>query len=200
MVPVKPLAYAKSRLALAPDQRQQLALAFAVDTISSLSECALVCGVVVVTTDPRVACRVRRLGARVARDEGTGLGSAVRTGIRVATAWCPSAGVVVVPADLPCLRQDDVTAVLVGARAAAGAFVPDRSGSGTTLLVYPRGHTAAASYGPGSAARHALLGLHRLDDAPTRARHDVDTLDDLHAAKVLGPGPETGAVIAALAP
>lgn len=195
VVPVKPLALAKSRLALPPARRRQLALAFAVDTISSLSASPLVSGVVVVTSDPAVARRVRRLGAWPVPEEGTGLGSAVRCGIEVATRWRPATGVAVVPADLPCLRAEDVTAVLSGARAAEGAFVPDRRGTGTTLLVHPAGRTVETSYGPGSAARHALLGLHRLDDAPPRVRHDVDTLDDLRLAGRLGPGLETATVL-----
>lgn len=198
VVPVKPLALAKTRLALPRAQRRRLALAFAVDTISSLSASRLVSGVVVVTPDLAVARRVRELGAHVAPEEGAGLGAAVRWGIELAVRWRPSSGVAVVPADLPCLRAEDVTAVLSGAAAPEGAFVPDRRGTGTTLLVHPRGRTAETSYGPGSAARHSLLGLHRLDDAPPRTRHDVDTLEDLRSAARVGTGPETAAVLESL--
>ena len=198
VVPVKPLVLAKSRLALPADQRRALALAFALDTISALSGSPLVAGVLVVTSDPDVACCLRQHPVRLAPDEGTGLDSAVRGGIRVATSWRPSTGVAVVPADLPCLRADDVTLVLAGARPADGAFVPDRLTTGTTLLIYPPGRTAVAQYGPGSAARHRALGLRTLDDAPVRVRHDVDTLDDLQLAMTLGLGSKTAAVVAAM--
>lgn len=198
VVPVKQLALAKSRLAVPADQRQVLALAFAVDTISSMCASPLVAGVLVVTSDAVVARRVRRLEARVTPDEGAGLGQAVRAAIRVAAAWRPGTGVAVVPADLPCLRSEDVTQVVTDASGAPGAFVPDRSGTGTTFVVYPPGRRALTCYGPGSAARHGALGLRPLEDAPLGARHDVDTLDDLVEAGVLGPGAETLAAVEAL--
>lgn len=44
VVPAKRLAFAKSRIALPPDQQRELALAFAVDTISSLSGSPLITG------------------------------------------------------------------------------------------------------------------------------------------------------------
>lgn len=194
VVPVKQLALAKSRLALPPDQRLALALAFAVDTVSALCSSPLVAGVLVVTSDPAVVRGLRPLGVRVVPDEGAGLGPAVRDGIRVATAWRPGTDVVVVPADLPCLRADDVARVLTQAPADRCAFVPDRSTTGTTLVVCRSGHSPATSYGPGSAARHRALGLHPLVDAPVRARHDVDTLDDVHEALLLGTGPATSAL------
>ncbi len=195
VVPVKPLSLAKTRLTLPDDEREALALAFAVDTVTAVAGSPRVAGVLVVTSDPLVARRLARLPVRLAGDAGDGLGPAVRAGIRVATAWKPGTGVVVVPADLPCLRPDDVTLVVTRAAAIGGAFVPDRASSGTTLLVSPPGRTAVTHYGPDSAARHRSAGVQALEDAPLRARHDVDTLDDLTAAVALGLGPETAAAM-----
>jgi 2-phospho-L-lactate guanylyltransferase len=42
------------------------------------------------------------------------------------------------------------------------------------------------------------MGLVVLDDAPARARHDVDTVDDLRAAQALGVGPQTAAALLAV--
>lgn len=198
VVPVKRLARAKSRLALPPDQREALALAFALDTISALSESPLVSGVLVVTADPVVRRCAQQSALQVVPDVGTGLLPAVRAGCRAAATSWPGVGVVVVPADLPCLRAEDVTHVLQSARTADGAFVPDREGTGTTLLVTAPGRAAVAQYGPASAARHRVLGLRSLDDASVRARHDVDTLEDLVLAETLGLGPETAAQLARL--
>jgi 2-phospho-L-lactate/phosphoenolpyruvate guanylyltransferase len=201
VVPVKPLGLAKSRLALPAAHRQALALAFALDTVAALTETAYVVGVLVVTSDETVADRVARLGVRVTDDRGTGLGPAVREGIRVATSWHPDSGVAVVPGDLPCLSSRDVIAVVSDAgaeRGGPGAFVPDRAGTGTTILVQGSGLPALTRYGPDSAARHRALGLRPLDGAPAGARHDVDTLADLRAAVALGAGTETRAVVAAL--
>lgn len=205
VVPVKRLDAAKSRLALPPGARRELALAFAVDTVEALVRCEDVGAVVVVTADPAVAARLRRpdlRGVRMAPDPVPGLVPAVHAGIRAATAWRPRAGVLVVPADLPCLRPADVAAVVSAPVGPGGAFVPDRAGTGTTLAHHPRGAygvVAVPQYGPGSAARHAALGLRALVDAPVRARQDVDTLDDLHDAAVLGTGAATRAALSALA-
>lgn len=201
VVPVKPLALAKSRLALPAEHRRALALAFALDTVAALAETSYVVGVLVVTSDETVAESVGRLGARVADDRGSGLGAAVREGIRVAARWQPDRGVAVVPGDLPCLTPADVTEVLAGAGSDAegrGAFVPDRSGTGTTFVVQASGVPALTRYGPDSASRHRALGMQVLDRAPTGARHDVDTLADLRAAIALGAGRQTLAVVDAL--
>ncbi len=195
IVPVKLLAQAKTRLGLPIGRRQELALAFALDTVAALCGSPLVSGVLVVTSDSDVTAHVQDYPVRVVPDDGRGLLGAVHAGLRAAATWHPDAGVAVAPADLPCLRPADVTQVLTLAQAARGAFVPDRSGTGTTLLIYSAGHDAIARYGPDSAAKHAAIGLLTLPDAPVRARHDVDTLDDLVAATALGLGKRTAAYV-----
>lgn len=194
-VPVKRLAAAKSRLDLPVARRRALALAFAVDTVTALGASPLVGGVVVMTSDPLVAWHLRRLPVRLVPDDGGGLDAVVRDGIRVASSWRPGSGVAVFPADLPCLRAVDVTEVLTQAAVAPATFVPDRSGAGTTVVVHQPGSAPATGYGPGSARRHLALGLVALAGAPVRARHDVDTLADLEAARLLGVGPRTAAVL-----
>lgn len=200
VVPVKRLAAAKSRLALPPDQRRALAFAFAVDTVTALSASPLVAGVVVVTSDPLVTWHLRRPPVRLVPDGGGDLDAVVRDGIHVASSWRPGSGTAVFPADLPCLRAVDVTDVLARAAVEPGVFVPDRSGTGTTVVVHRAGSAAVTGYGPGSARRHLALGLRAMEDAPARVRHDVDTLDDLQAARSLGVGPRTAAVLATTDP
>ena len=198
VVPVKPLALAKSRLALPVEQRRALALAFAVDTIAALAGSPLVTGIVVVTVDPDVERCVQARTVHLLRDMGGGLLPAVRAGCRAAAARWPHAGVAVVPADLPCLSSHAVTQVLRLAQRVDGAFVPDSAMTGTTFVVWPPGRPMVAQYGPGSAAKHRALGLRSLDDAPLRARHDVDTLTDLRAAVTLGLSARTAAQVASL--
>lgn len=195
VVPVKALSRAKSRLALDDDERADLALAFAVDTVTALRESARVAEVLVVTPDPVVAERVALLGAVVLRDDGASLDDALRIGLGVASA--SARGIAVVPGDLPCLRACDVDAVLGAAWSSHGLFVADREGTGTTFVVHPASQPAITRYGPGSADRHRALGLLALHDAPVRARQDVDTLDDLRAAAELGLGQESRAVLEA---
>lgn len=198
VVPVKPLALAKSRLALPAAHRRTLALAFALDTVAALAGCPEVGGVLVVTSDAEVARRVRRLGAQVAPDRGAGMRPAVRDGVGAARTWRPGSGIAVAPADLPCLTPADVAEVLGEAATdpGHGAFVPDRSGTGTTFVVHGPGLAVRTRYGPASAARHRALGLRPVEDAPWGARHDIDTVDDLLRACVLGAGPSTRAAVA----
>lgn len=201
VVPVKDLDLAKSRLLLDPDRRAALALAVAQDVLAALLATPEVAHVVVVTGDPLVLAHARRAGASVVDDPGEGLDAAVAAGAVAAGAVaaaerCAACGLLVVPADLPCLRPADLAAVLRMARRLPGAVVPDRSGTGTTMLVHRGDAPVVTAYGPGSAARHAALGLTVLGGAPDRARLDVDTLEDLEAATVLGLGVHTACVVA----
>lgn len=198
VVPVKQLALAKSRLGVEPEHRRHLALAFALDTVAALSASPLVAGALVVTSDPEVARHLRCTDVRVVAEDGVGLEAAITTGMRAATHGSGWTGVAVVPADLPCLRTDVVTRVLVDAARWERAFVPDRSGTGTTFVVHGPGVQPVTGYGVGSAARHALLGLHPVSDAPVEARHDVDTIDDLKDALDLGAGPATRRAVGAI--
>lgn len=196
VVPVKDLGLAKSRLLLDPGRRAALALAVAQDVLAALLSTPEVVHVVVVTGDPLVLAHARRAGASVVDDPGGGLDAAVAAGATAAAERCAACGLLVVPADLPCLRPADVATVLHLARRVPAAVVPDRWGTGTTMLVHRGDAPVVTAYGPGSAARHAALGLTVLGGAPDRARLDVDTLEDLEAATVLGLGVHTACVVA----
>ncbi|MGW4502781.1 2-phospho-L-lactate guanylyltransferase, partial [Micromonospora sp. NPDC004336] len=87
VVPVKPLAAAKSRLrgALPAVPHEALALALAADTVAAVRACPAVAGVLVVTDDPRVAAAARRAGATPLPDApGAGLNAALRHGASAA--------------------------------------------------------------------------------------------------------------------
>lgn len=195
VIPVKPLTAAKSRLALPAEARRGFMLAFALDTLVALTTCDAVARVIIVTADPDVAAAATRHGALVVTDpDTTDLNDAITVGVGAALRQHPHEGVLVVPADLPCLRPTDVTEVLRQARSFPKAFVPDRAGTGTTLVVCQPGKPVVTCYGPTSAARHTDVGLEVLTAAPVRARHDVDTREDLRQAITLGVGDRTAAL------
>ena len=198
-MPVKRLAVAKSRLASYGDQmRTALALAFAADVVAAALACPLVRRVLVVTDDAAASAAVTALGAQVAADDpDAGLNPALDHGADLLCAADASVGVATVSSDLPCLRADDLTAVLSVVGPGQRGFVADLAGTGTTLLAAGPGAALAPSYGPDSAARHAASGAQALS-AGVSLRRDVDTPADLRDAVRLGVGPHTTALVRGL--
>lgn len=197
VVPLKPLARAKSRLgASAGDAvRPGLALAFAQDTVCAALACAAVRSVLVVTDDPVAARELSWLGASVVPDvPGRGLNAALSYGADVVRAGAPDgrAPVAALGADLPALRPSELGRVLAVAGANPRAFVADAAGVGTTLLAALSGSSLGPAFGGASRTRHRASGAVELDLAGVATvRRDVDTLDDLRVALELGVGPYT---------
>ena len=205
VVPVKSLTGAKSRLrgALPGVAHERLVLGLLRDTLTAVLACPVVDELMVVTNEPRAAELAAELGARVAPDApDAGLNPAFAHGAALAG----SVRVAALTGDLPALRPAELAAGLAaagaladrstgGADAAAGAggrgFVPDASGTGTTLLTAPSGAALRPRFGPGSAAAHAASGAVPLVGPWPSLRLDVDTAADLRAAAALGLGPAT---------
>jgi len=201
LMPVKVLARAKSRLAgLAGPRRAELALALACDTVAAVRACEAVARVIVITDDQAAGAALAGLGALVTSDEpGQGLNPALRHGAAIAAARWPGAGIAALAADLPALRPAELG---VGLRAAARwehSFVPDASGSGTTLYAARPGAEFRPRFGPGSAQQHRASGAAELSlPGLASLRRDVDQPKDLRAASALGVGPRTAAITARL--
>jgi 2-phospho-L-lactate guanylyltransferase len=200
-VPAKPLRAAKSRLAAyADDQRADLALAFAGDTVEAALRASRVARVVAVTTDPLLASALSALGARVAGDEpGGGLNAALAHGAALARREHPELGVAALSADLPALRPADLDEALRVAARHDRAFVADTPLIGTTMLAVRPGRPLSPRFGGPSRAAHLASGAHEIDvPALDSLRRDVDTPDDLAAALRIGAGPRTRRVAATL--
>jgi 2-phospho-L-lactate guanylyltransferase len=203
VVPLKPLAVAKSRLAAAGAVRPALALAFALDTVGAALACTEVEDVTVVTDDPAAGTELAALGAFVVPDSpAAGLNAALRHGAELVRARRPAAPVAALNGDLPALRPVELAEVL---RAAAGAceraFLADATGVGTTLLTTAPYLPLAPGFGGASRARHLASGAAEITiPAAPSVRQDVDTLEDLAAAMALGVGPHTAVAAAALTP
>ncbi|MCF2528592.1 2-phospho-L-lactate guanylyltransferase [Yinghuangia soli] len=197
VVPVKPLPLAKSRLAPATgEHRGELALAFAVDTVSAALACSRVDGVLVVTDDAAVRAAVRAAGAETVGDVGGGLNRALEHGAVHAARRRPGAGIAALSADLPALRPEELDRVLAEAGAHRRAFLADAAGIGTTLLAAAPGIALAPGFGGASRARHRASGAYELGPADVDSvRRDVDTGADLARAVELGVGPRTWAVL-----
>ena len=200
VVPIKRLEAAKSRLAVDPDLRADLALAMALDTVRAALSCPAVEVVVVVTDDARAAKETAASGAIVVPDEpDAGLNPALMHGATTALADAPLAGLSCVAAlssDLPALLADELAAVLTAAAATRSAVVSDAAGTGTTLFAATAPEHFAPVFGPNSRAAHVARGATDLtDQSGGSVRCDVDVLADLAAAARIGLGEETRRVV-----
>ncbi|MEV7081317.1 2-phospho-L-lactate guanylyltransferase [Streptomyces sp. NPDC093516] len=202
VVPLKPLAQAKSRLADTADDglRPDLALAFAQDTVAAVLACPAVRDVAVVTDDARAGRELAALGAAIIADEpGRGLNAALAHAAAIVRAARPASPVAALNADLPALRPRELSRVLEAAAEFPRAFLPDAAAIGTTLLAAAPGRALHPAFGADSRARHRASGAAELTlTAVDSVRQDVDTGDDLRSALALGVGPHTAAAAARL--
>ncbi|GHC49625.1 2-phospho-L-lactate guanylyltransferase [Streptomyces cinnamoneus] len=200
VVPLKPLAAAKSRLAAGAGRLPgpALALAFALDTVGAALACGSVRDVAVVTRDGRAGAELAALGARVlAEPPGGGLNAALAHGAHSVRAGRPHAAVATLNADLPALRPAELGRVLDFAAEFPRAFLPDAAGIGTTMLAAAPGKELAPAFEGRSRARHRASGAWEIAlEGVDSVRQDVDTELDLRAALALGVGPRTAAVAA----
>ncbi|AOX47333.1 2-phospho-L-lactate guanylyltransferase [Microbacterium sp. BH-3-3-3] len=199
IVPVKPAAVGKTRLTDVGVDREALARAIALDTVTAAAAAARVARVIVVTDDAGVRAELRRTRKVEVVPEGDtrGLDAAIALGAAaagVATARAALLG------DLPALRPADLDAALELAASVERGVVPDAETTGSTLVTARAGAVWVSAFGEDSAARHRLLGC--TDLAVERAsslRRDVDTAEQLSQAVALGVGPRTSAVLASAA-
>jgi 2-phospho-L-lactate guanylyltransferase len=201
VVPVKPSARAKSRLEVNGVGRADLARAIALDTLAAATACELVAQVVVVTDDATLARDAAMIPALrfVPEGDARGLDAAVAAGVAAIDpdGRMPRAALL---GDLPALRPADLADALRAAASFPRAVVADAEGTGSTLVTAAVGVPWGSSFGDGSFARHTALGCRSLQipDAST-LRRDVDTADQLEAARALGLGPRTAALLASAA-
>ena len=204
VVPLKPLALAKSRLRRTAGERllPRLALAFALDTVGAALACPGVRDVVVVTDDAAAGAELAGIGARVVPDTpAAGLNAALTHGARAVRSLRPRAPVAALNADLPALRPGELARVLDFAAAFPRVFVTDAAGIGTTFLSATAGVELRPAFGGFSRDRHLLSGAVEIPlSAIDSVRTDVDTGDDLCAALALGVGFRTARLSAGLVP
>jgi 2-phospho-L-lactate/phosphoenolpyruvate guanylyltransferase len=165
----------KQRLGpLTDDEREALALAMLEDVLEA---CAKVGETVVVTPDDEAARVADEHDARVVGDPGRGQGAAVAAALR------DLAGpVLVVNADVPCVRPDDLRRLSAATPVNGLALVAARDGT-TNALGLSEPSLFAPLYGPGSAERFRAQGERLgVDVVPAEIPNladDVDSIDDL---------------------
>ncbi|WP_018600821.1 2-phospho-L-lactate guanylyltransferase [Mycobacterium sp. 155] len=192
VIAVKRLTAAKTRLApiFSASTREAVVLAMLVDTITAASAVATV---TVVTPDEDAAEAALAAGATVITDPTpAGHHNPLNNAITVAEAQLrrSTPNIAVLQGDLPALQPQELSGALAAAQAHPRSFVGDRHGTGTSAL-FAFGVPLQPEFGVDSAARHRHSGAIELTGAWPGLRCDIDTPDDLSAARRLGVGPAT---------
>ena len=194
LVPVKALALAKSRLRGAHVDHDGLVLAIVHDTVSAAMAAEHVVHTVVVSDDARVTGLAARIGAFACSPATGSLNGDLRIAADLVRRRFARATIAALTADLPALRTHELEAAIHAARGRRG-FVPDREGTGTTLLLSGHGLPLDPRSGRASGSRHAASGARRLVGPWVTLAYDVDTPADLAGATALGLGGRTGALM-----
>lgn len=197
IIAVKRLAVAKTRLApvFSARTREQVVLAMLLDTIAAAAREPSLSGITVVTPDDVASEAARQLGAEVLADPTpAGHPDPLNNAIVAAEAILHSPNLAVLQGDLPALQTHELTQAIGAARAHRRSFVADRHGSGTAAL-FAFGSPLEPAFGPDSAQRHRRSGAIELTGPWPGLRCDIDTPEDLQAARLLGVGPATARAI-----
>jgi 2-phospho-L-lactate/phosphoenolpyruvate guanylyltransferase len=202
IIAVKRLAVAKTRLApiFSAPTRERVVLAMLLDTIAAAARAPSLRGITVVTPDDVAAEAAHQLGADVL-DDPTPDGhpdplnnAIVAAESMIAARPNPVPNIVVLQGDLPALQPQELSQAIAAARAHRRSFVADRHGSGTAAL-FAFGGKLEPAFGMDSARRHRSSGAVELTGAWPGLRCDIDTPDDLQAARRLGVGAATAQAI-----
>jgi 2-phospho-L-lactate guanylyltransferase len=160
IVPIKPLRRGKSRLSeiLSDEQRYQLSHQLFLSTIQVLRQVDAISEIIVVSRDSDVLTEARDLGVRTVTENGS---PELNNALRRASVFCKAfatEGVLIIPADLPLLQPEDVSA-FIGARTGPPMTVisPDRRRQGTNMLLIDPSDLITFSYGIDSFNIHCAL-------------------------------------------
>jgi 2-phospho-L-lactate guanylyltransferase len=143
IVPVKPLRRGKSRLAtvLTQEERTNLNRSLLVHTLNTLSAIPEIDQILVISRDQAVLSLARDYGARTVHENGSSHLNVALTRATVVAKNYATRGVLIVPADLPLLTCEDVSAMIEHATDPPVVVIaPDRHRRGTNaLLLCPTG-------------------------------------------------------------
>jgi 2-phospho-L-lactate guanylyltransferase len=161
IIPVKPLANAKSRLSgvLNPAQRYQLAEMLMRHTIGVVKPIARVAGTLVISRDPKALAIARELGAHTVQESGAPeLNHALMRATQVVIGLRGEA-VLILPADLPLITSEDVVGMIErGADENSMVIATDRNQDGTNAMFTRPAGLIPYAYGGGSFSRHVEAG------------------------------------------
>lgn len=186
IVPVKPLRRGKTRLAkvLSEDQRAALNKKLLIHTLDTITQLPELEQVLVVSRDPEALAIARDHGARTVLEDGAPhLNIAITRATAVAMMYSVS-GVLILPADLPQMKPEDVTVMVDAAKYSETMVIaPDHRQQGTNALLLRPPDLISFSFGENSFYRHVAQANSKgarveVVELPSLAR-DVDYPEDL---------------------
>jgi len=191
IIPVKPLARAKSRLARALKAPTRAALVRSIfsRTLDIIAQVERIDGVIVVSRDLTILELARQRNAIALAESESGLNSAITQ----AAQWAQThhaRSVIVIPVDLPLITSADLDAVINrAAEERCIVIAPDRHEGGTNVLLVRPPEVIQFAYGASSFNVHRAQALeHGLKvheyRSPTTA-FDMDVPDDLEWYRAL---------------
>ena len=192
IVPVKPLRRGKSRLAnaLSDEERVELNQSLLQHTLKTLKGLKEVEQVLVVSRDPEALTIARQQGARTVRENGQPLLNTALTRATVVAQVYATRGVLILPADLPLISEEDVLTLIERAvDPPVVVIAPDRHRKGTNALLLSPSGLIDYDFGENSFEKHCQLAKKagaRLEivDLPTLGL-DLDMPEDLEIVREL---------------
>jgi FO synthase len=184
VVPVKPFALAKQRLAAVLDDaaRALLARAMLEDVLGALAGSRSLAGIIVVTADAQAMALARDRGAIVLADDVQGINPAVGIAMQHLSAD-KDAAVLVVPADLVQLSPERIDGIVRRMPPGPAVMLAPSADGGTNLLACQPPNFIAPCFGPDSFAAHrsaaSQLGVTPLVIEEAEVGRDIDGPDDL---------------------
>ena len=192
IVPVKPLRRGKSRLAgaLSEEERAKLNQSLLQHTLKTLTGLKDLEQVLVVSRDPQALTIARQYGARTVREDGQPQLNTALTRATIVAQVYATRGVLILPADLPLISEEDVL-TLIGRAFDPPVIViaPDRHRKGTNALLISPSGLIEYDFGENSFEKHCELARQagaRLEivDLPTLGL-DLDLPEDLEIVREL---------------
>ncbi|MDQ4024362.1 MAG: 2-phospho-L-lactate guanylyltransferase, partial [Actinomycetota bacterium] len=185
ILPVKPLARAKSRLAPELDEAQRLEVARALlDDALALCQSVDFLGWWVVSEDDEVLSLAEDAGLSTVTDPGSGLNGAIEAAAGAA-AKAGATSVTVIPCDVPLAYKGDLVDLLDTGATSDVVLVPSGHDGGTNALFLAPPDLIEPAFGPGSLQRHIQIAERRGYRcsilALPRLALDIDTPADVDA-------------------
>jgi 2-phospho-L-lactate/phosphoenolpyruvate guanylyltransferase len=191
IIPVKPLARAKSRLARALKAPTRAALVRSIfsHTLDVIAQVKCIDGAIVVSRDLTILELARQRNAITLMESDSGLNPAITQAAQWA-AHHHARSVIIIPVDLPLITSVDLDAVIDRAvEERCIVIAPDRHEEGTNVLLVRPPDAISFAYGIASFTAHRAqarergLIVHEYR-SPTTA-FDIDVPDDLEVYRAL---------------